>query len=222
VIKISHQAILEKLANAVVAGDREGCKALANEALKAGVDPYVAIMEGCSKGMEILSKKYDEGEAFVPEILVSADAMNDAIALLKPHMKVAKATTKGKVALGVCEGDVHDIGKNIVKIMLDAAGYEIIDLGPSVPVKAFVETVREKKPDVLGISALMTMTMTGMEEVIVALKDCQLRDSVKVIVGGGPISNEYAEKIGADGFGDNGPDAVKLVGKIMAEKGGTA
>jgi corrinoid protein of di/trimethylamine methyltransferase len=222
VITISHQVILDRLANAVVAGDREGCKRIANEALKAGVDPYVAIMQGCSKGMEILSKKYDEGEAFVPEILVSADAMNDAIAILKPHMKVDKATTKGKVALGVCEGDVHDIGKNIVKIMLDAAGYEIIDLGASVPVKKFVETVREKKPDIVGISALMTMTMTGMEEVIVALKDCQLRDNVKVIVGGGPISNEYAEKIGADGYGDNGPDAVKLVGRIMEAKGGKA
>jgi len=219
VIRISHQAILEKLAKAVVDGDREACKNVANEALAAGVDPYVAIMEGCSKGMETLSKKYDEGEAFVPEILVSADAMNDAIAILKPHIKVTKASTKGKVALGVCEGDVHDIGKNIVKIMLDAAGYEIIDLGPSVPVKTFVDTVREKKPDIVGISALMTMTMTGMEEVIAALADCQLRDSVKVIVGGGPISNEYEEKIGADGFGRNGPDAVKLVAKILEAKG---
>jgi corrinoid protein of di/trimethylamine methyltransferase len=220
--KMSKNEILERLTNAVVEGNMEASKKFANEALRTGIDPYVAIMEGCSKGMERLSKKYDEGEAFVPEILIAADAMNAAIAILKPHMKVEKTTHKGKVALGVCEGDVHDIGKNIVKIMLDAAGYEIIDLGPSVPVKVFVETVREKKPDVLGISALMTMTMTGMGEVIAALKDSQLRDAVKVIVGGGPVSNEYAERIGADGFGDNGPDAVKLVGRIMAAKEGTA
>ncbi len=217
-IKISHQEILDKLANAVVIGDPEACKRLANEALSAGVDPYVAIMEGCSKGMAILSKRYDEGESFVPDILVSADAMNDAIAILKPHMKTEKATTKGKIILGVCEGDIHDIGKNIVKILLDAAGYEIVDLGASIPVKKFVETVREQKPDILGISALMTFTMMGMPEIIEALKDSQLRDSVKVIVGGGPISAMFAEKIGADGFGANGPEAVKLVAKILSEK----
>jgi corrinoid protein of di/trimethylamine methyltransferase len=217
---MSQKEILEKLTNAVVAGDRDACAGLANEALKAGVDPYVAIMEGCSKGMEVLSKRYDTGEAFVPDILVAADAMNEAIAILKPHMKVEKATTKGKVALGVCEGDIHDIGKNIVKILLDAAGYEIIDLGPSVPVKTFVDTVREKKPEVLGISALMTFTMFGMPEVIDALKDAQLRDSVKVIVGGGPISAMFAEKIGADGYGNNGPEAVRLVGRLLGEKGG--
>ncbi len=217
---MSQKEILEKLTNAVVAGDRDACAGLANEALKAGVDPYVAIMEGCSKGMEVLSKRYDTGEAFVPDILVAADAMNEAIAILKSHMKVEKATTKGKVALGVCEGDIHDIGKNIVKILLDAAGYEIIDLGPSVPVKTFVDTVREKKPEVLGISALMTFTMFGMPEVIDALKDAQLRDSVKVIVGGGPISAMFAEKIGADGYGNNGPEAVRLVGRLLGEKGG--
>jgi methanogenic corrinoid protein MtbC1 len=103
--------------------------------------------------------------------------------------------------------------------MLDAAGYEIIDLGNSVPVATFIDTVREKKPDIVGISALMTMTMTGMQEVIEALVSCKLRDTVKVIVGGGPISSEYAEKIGADGFGDNGPEAVKLVGRMLEGKG---
>jgi corrinoid protein of di/trimethylamine methyltransferase len=177
-------------------------------------------MEGCSKGMEILSKKYDEGEAYVPDILTSAEAMNDAIAILKPHMKVAKATTKGKIVLGVTEGDIHDIGKNIVKILLDAAGYEIIDLGASVPTKKFVETVREQKPDIVGVSALMTFTMMGMPEIIESLKECQLRDTVKVIVGGGPISSMFAEKIGADGYGANGPEAVKLVARILGEKEG--
>jgi corrinoid protein of di/trimethylamine methyltransferase len=216
---MSQQEILEKLTKAVVDGDPDACKRLANEALKAGIDPYVAIMEGCSKGMAILSTMYDKGEAFVPDILVSADAMNDAIAILKPHMKVEKAAVKGKIVLGVCEGDIHDIGKNIVKILLDAAGYEITDLGASVPTKKFIETVREQKPDVVGISALMTFTMFGMPEIIEALKDAQLRDSVKVIVGGGPISAMFAEKIGADGFGANGPEAVKLVGKILSEKG---
>ncbi|MDD1776071.1 MAG: corrinoid protein [Candidatus Methanomethylicus sp.] len=216
---MSQSEILEKLTNAVVAGDPEACKKLANDALSAGIDPYVAIMEGCSKGMEILSKMYDKGEAFVPDILVAADAMNEAIAILKPHMKVEKATAKGKIVLGVCEGDIHDIGKNIVKILMDAAGYEIIDLGASVPTKKFVETVREQKPDIVGISALMTFTMFGMPEIIEALKDSQLRDTVKVIVGGGPISASFAEKIGADGFGANGPEAVRLVGTLLSERG---
>jgi corrinoid protein of di/trimethylamine methyltransferase len=211
---MSQKEILEKLTNAVVAGDQDACKKLANEALSAGIDPYVAIMEGCSKGMEILSKMYDKGEAFVPDILTSADAMNDAIEILKPHMKIEMATTKGKIVLGVCEGDIHDIGKNIVKIMLDAAGFQIIDLGASVPTKKFVETVRNEKPDVLGVSALMTFTMMGMPEIIEALKDSQLRDSVKVMVGGGPISAMFAEKIGADAYGATAPEAVKLAIKF--------
>jgi corrinoid protein of di/trimethylamine methyltransferase len=217
---MSQREILEKLANAVVAGDADACKRVANEALSAGIDPYVAIMEGCSAGMAILSKMYDKGEAYVPDILTSAEAMNGAIAILKPHMKVAKAETKGKIVLGVTEGDIHDIGKNIVKILLDAAGYEIIDLGASVPTKKFIEAIREQKPDIVGLSALMTFTMFGMPEIIEALKDAQLRDTVKVIVGGGPISAMFAEKIGADGYGANGPEAVKLVGKILSEKGG--
>jgi len=120
--------------------------------------------------------------------------------------------------VGVTEGDIHDIGKNIVKIMLDAAGFHIIDLGASVPTKKFIETVRDEKPDILALSALMTFTMMGMPEIIEALKDSKLRDTVKVMIGGGPISAMFAEKIGADGFGATGPDAVKMATKLM-EKG---
>ncbi len=215
---MSDTNILKGLTDAVVAGDTESAVRLANDALKAGVDPYRAIMEGCSKGMEALSKMYDEGEAYVPEILVSADAMNAAIAVLKPHIKVQGAKSTGKVVLGVCEGDVHDIGKNIVKIMLDAADFQGVDLGYSVSAKRFVEAVREEKPDIVGVSALMTMTMMGMQEVVEALKESGLRDRVKVIVGGGPVSAEFAEKVGADGFGDNAPEAVRLAERIMAGK----
>lgn len=210
--------ILKGLTDAVVAGDTDGAVRLANNALKAGIDPYKAIMEGCSKGMEVLSALYDKGEAYVPEILVSADAMNAAIAILKPHIKVQGTKATGKIVLGVCEGDVHDIGKNIVKIMLDAAGFQVIDLGYSVSAKQFVEAVRKENPDIVGASALMTMTMMGMQEIVEALKDGGFRDKVKVIVGGGPLSPEFAEKIGADGFGDNGPEAVRLAEKIMSEK----
>jgi corrinoid protein of di/trimethylamine methyltransferase len=210
--------ILKGLADAVVAGDKDRAVSFANDALKAGIDPYRAIMGGCSKGMEVLSDLYDKGEAFVPEILVSADAMNAAIAILKPHIRVEGIKATGKIVLGVCEGDVHDIGKNIVKIMLDAAGFRVVDLGYSVSAKQFVEAVRKESPDIVGVSALMTMTMMGMQEIVEALRDSGLRDSVKVIVGGGPLSPEFAERIGADGFGDNGPEAVKLVEKLMAEK----
>jgi len=215
---LSDANILNGLADAVVAGDTEGAVRLANDALKSGVDPYRAIMEGCSKGMEILSRKYDEGDAYVPEILVSADAMNAAIAVLKPHIKVQGTKTSGKVVLGVCEGDVHDIGKNIVKIMLDAADFKVVDLGYSVSAKQFVEAVRKEQPDIVGISALMTMTMMGMQEVVEALRESGLRDGVKVIVGGGPVSAEFAEKIGADGFGDNAPEAVRLAERVMTDK----
>jgi len=217
---MSQQEILEKLTNAVVAGDGEACKKAANEALSAGLDPYTALMEGCAKGMEVMSKRYDNGEAFVPEILLSADAMNGAIEILKPHVKFDKSRVPGKVVIGVMEGDVHDIGKNIVRILLEVVGFTVVDLGRDVPGNQFVDTIREEKPDIVALSALMTTSMMGMPELVGLLAQSRMRADVKVIIGGGPITPEFAEKIGADGYGKNAPEAVRVCNKIMQAKKG--
>ncbi|MBC7120286.1 MAG: corrinoid protein [Candidatus Methanosuratus sp.] len=219
---MSEKEILEGLTKAVVAGDGEACIKYSHEVLKAGIDPYKALMEGCAKGMEEMSKRYDNGEAFVPEILLSADAMSQAIDILKPHIKVDKSKVPGKVVIGVMEGDVHDIGKNIVRILLEVAGYTVIDMGRDVPMNQFVETIRDEKPDIVALSALMTTSMMGMPELMDLLTQARLRADVSVIIGGGPVTTEFAEKIGADGYGANAPEAVRVCDKIMQAKRGVA
>lgn len=212
---MSEEEILKGLADAVVNGDAAACEKFAKEALNAGVDPYKALMEGCAKGMDIMSDKYECREAFVPDILLSAQAIYKAIDILKPHIKMEATETPGKVVLGVVEGDIHDIGKNIVKILLDVAGFEIIDLGRDVRLKQFIEKVREEKPDILGMSALMSTSMIGMPHVLEMLQDAGVREDLMVMVGGGPLSSAYAEEIGAEGYAENAPQAVKLAGELV-------
>ncbi len=205
------------MCDAVVEGEVETCAKAAKDALDAGLDAYETLKEGCAKGMAIMSDKYEKREAFVPEILASAEAMYAAIDILKPYIKVPPTVVPGKIILGVCEGDIHDIGKNIIKIFLEIAGNTVIDLGRDVRLKAFIEKVREEKPDILAMSALMTTSMLGMPDTIELLKDAGLRDGVKVIIGGAPISDAFAEKIGADGYGKDAPAALKTVEGLIKE-----
>jgi len=210
----SKDELLEQLSNAVIEGDEDLCAELAQKALDAGIDPYEAIMQGCNKGMEIVSNKYECKEMFVPEILLSADAMYAALDLLRPHLKVdADAKATGKVVIGVAEGDIHDIGKNLVLMMLDVAGYEIIDVGRDVPVDKFVDAAAEADADIVAMSALMTTSMVRMEPVIQGLKEKNLK--AKVIIGGAPISKQYADKIGADGYGKDAVEAVRVVNDMV-------
>ncbi len=211
---------MDSLTNAVVAGDGDACAKFARLVLEAGINPYKALMEGCARGMEVMSERYDKGEVFVPEILLSADAMNQAIEILKPYVKVDKSKVPGKVVLGVVEGDVHDIGKNIVKILLEVAGYTVIDLGKDVQGIKFVETIIAERPDIVGLSALMTTSMMGMPELMRLFAQSRIRDNISVIIGGGPVTREFAEKIGADGYGANAPEAVRVCDKIMHDKRG--
>jgi len=219
-MEISEKEILDSLTNAVVAGDGDACAKFARLVLEAGINPYKALMEGCARGMEVMSERYDKGEVFVPEILLSADAMNQAIEILKPYVKVDKSKVPGKVVLGVVEGDVHDIGKNIVKILLEVAGYTVIDLGKDVQGIKFVETIIAERPDIVGLSALMTTSMMGMPELMRLFAQSRIRDNISVIIGGGPVTREFAEKIGADGYGANAPEAVRVCDKIMHDKRG--
>ncbi len=219
-MEYSEKEILDSLTKAVVAGDGDACAKFARVVLEMGVNPYKALMEGCARGMEVMSERYDKGEVFVPEILLSADAMNQAIEILKPYVKVDKSKVPGKVVLGVVEGDVHDIGKNIVKILLEVAGYTVIDLGKDVQGIKFVDTIIAERPDIVGLSALMTTSMMGMPELMRLFAQSRVREGISVIIGGGPVTKEFAEKIGADGYGTNAPEAVRVCDKIMHDKRG--
>lgn len=207
--------ILSGLAAAVVEMDEDRAVALAEEALAVGLDPYEAITEGLAKGMDVVSVKYDEEEYFVPEILLCSDAMYAGIEVLKPHLRADQVGTMGRVVIGVIEGDTHDIGKNIVRIMLEAAGFEMHDLGRNVPIARFVEKAREVDADLVALSTLMSTTRDGMRRVVEELRAAGLRDDVKVMIGGPPVSWKYSREIGADAYGGNAAEAVRIARELM-------
>lgn len=169
------------------------------------------IAEGLTAGMEIVGEKFNAKEYYVPDMLASAEAVSSAMDILKPHLEAADLAAKGKFAIVTVKGDIHDIGKNIVAILLKGAGYEVVDLGIDVPTDRIVDYVREKKPDYLGLSALLTTTMLVMGDIIEALKAAGLRDSVKVLIGGAAVSEEFAREIGADAYCADGFEAVRIL-----------
>jgi len=207
--------MLEELKRAVLSGDDERAAELTKKALEEGIEPGKVLNEALIPAMEIVGREYEEGERYVPEMLISAEAMKAAMEVLRPRLMETGVRLKGKVVIGTVEGDLHDIGKNLVAMMLEGAGFEVIDLGVEVTAERFVQAVREHKPDVLGMSALLTTTMIHMPEVIEALKEAGLREEVKVIVGGAPVTQEYAEKIGADGYAPDAANAVAVVKKLL-------
>ena len=207
--------LLDSLAAAVIEMDEVRAVDLAHEALAAGIDPYAAISEGLSRGMAVVSEKYDNEEYFVPEILLCSDAMYAAIAVLKPHVAVDSPSSVGKIVIGVIEGDTHDIGKNIVKIMLDAAGFEMHDLGRDVAVARFIEEAQAQAADIIAISTLMSTTREGMGRVVEGLKQAGVRDEFKVLIGGPPVSPAYCKEIGADAYGANPSDAIRIAGELI-------
>jgi corrinoid protein of di/trimethylamine methyltransferase len=215
---LSKEEILKKLAECVVNGEEDECEKWAKEALEAGIDAYEAIMGGCAEGMKIVSRKYEEGEYYVPEILLSASAMYRAVDVLKPHIKVERLAAPGTVVLGVVEGDIHDIGKNLVKTMLEAAGFKVVDLGKDVSPDRFVEAVREHGADVIGMSALMTTTMPEMKKVIEKLEEAGLRSKVSIVIGGAPTSIDYAQQIGADSWAKDASAAIPEVQKLISQR----
>jgi corrinoid protein of di/trimethylamine methyltransferase len=211
---MSKEDILSRLADAVVTGDEEACRKGAKEALEAGVDPYVAIMDGCTAGMMVVSEKYEKKEMFVPEIMISAEAMYGAIEVLRPHLKAEEAAVKGTVVLGVCEGDIHDIGKSLLKIMLDVSGFKVVDLGRNVILNRFVDSAKENNAQVIAMSALMTTSMLGMEVVIKMLEKQGLRDKIKTIIGGAAVGTAYAEQIGADAYEEDAARGAKRIATL--------
>ena len=209
--------MLEELKQAVLEGDTEKAVQLTERALSEGVDAGKILNEALVAAMDIVGKEYERGDRYVPEMLISAEAMKAAMEVLRPKLVEAGVKARGKVVIGTVEGDLHDIGKNLVAMMLEGAGFEVTDLGTEVTAEKFVQAVKEHRPDILGMSALLTTTMVHMPEVIEALKKEGLRDGIKVMVGGAPVTQEYAEKIGADGYAPDAASAVKLAKRLFGE-----
>lgn len=204
------ERLFEELALAVLEMEEEKTISLSKEALEEGIDPVDIIEKGLSEGMTRAGELFEEEEYFVPELLMCADAMNAGIDFIRPHIKIDANTVRKKAIIGVIEGDTHDIGKNLVKLMMDNAGFEMIDLGRDIPAQQFVDRAKEVEADLICISSLMTTTMDNMAEVIQRLETEGIRGKFKVMVGGGPISSAFAKDIGADGYSANAAEAVRL------------
>ena len=188
-----------------------GVVELTQKALDENISLEVIIMQGLTAGMQVVGEKYDKKEYFIPDMLASAEAVGEAMDILKPYLEASDVETKGKFIIATVKGDIHDIGKNIVAILLRGAGYEVNDLGIDVSKEKIVGVIREDKPDFLGLSALLTTTMLVMGEIIEALKENGLRDNVKVLIGGAAVSDDYAKEIGADSYCVDGFDAIKVL-----------
>ena len=201
----------------VIDGDPEAAAELATKALAAGVDPLAAIDEGYVPGMQHVGEEFRCGEMFLPDMMLAARAMQKGISILEPTMLAQSAQRRvlGRVVIGTAKGDIHEIGKNLVGMMLTASGFEVHDLGVDVAPERFVEKVREVGANVVGISALLTTTMVGQRAVIAALVNAGLRDSVKVVVGGAPVTRAWADEIGADGYGEDAVGAVTVTRALV-------
>jgi len=205
---------LREIEDAVVRGDAPGVVALVQRAVAEGVEPLAIVAEHLVPAMAEVGARFEREEFFVPEILMSSSAMQSGMGVLKPLMAGQEAVTAHRVVIGTVQSDIHDLGKNLVAIMLGGAGFEVEDLGCDVAPEKFVEAVRQKKPHILGMSALMTTTMTAMRDTIDALAEADLRGRVKVMVGGAPLTQAYCDEIGADAYAPDAWSAVKLAKKL--------
>ena len=208
--------IYEQLSTALLEGDAEKTPKLVQKALKEGLAPKDVLDNGLVVGMNEVGVRFKAGDMFVPEVLMSADAMQSALQVLRPALVASGAKLIGKIVLGTVKGDLHDIGKNLVGMMCEGAGFEVIDLGFNVDPEKFLEAVTKHQPDIIGMSALLTTTMRAMALTIKALEEAGLRDRVKIMVGGAPVDAAFAQRIGADGYGSNGPAGSELAKKLVS------
>ena len=209
-------ADLQALAQAVIDGDRDQVQQIAQEALNEGVGPEQIVNEGLIAGMDVVGKKFKNNEFYVPEVLIAARAMHAGMDILKPLLAESGVKPKGTVLIGTVKGDLHDIGKNLVAMMLEGGGFEVVDLEVDVAPEAYAEAIEEHAPDVVALSALLTTTMPSMKDTIDALSAAGVRDQVKVIIGGAPVTQAYADEIGADGYAPDAASAVDLVSGLVA------
>ena len=209
-------AEFEKLYDAILNGDHKAAAALTGQALAEGANPSDLIAKSMMPAMEEAGRRFECEEYFVPELLLAARAMKAALGLLRPLLAASGAKGAGRVAVGTVKGDLHDIGKNIVASMLEGSGFEVIDLGSDVAPEKFVAAVEERKPQIVCMSALLTVTMPAMKTTIDALTAAGLRGAVKVLIGGAPVTQQYAREIGADGYSENASGAVGVVRGLLA------
>jgi len=206
---------LNVLYESIVNGKLETAVAITNEAIAEGINPQEIINDYMIKGMEEMGQRFQDGRAYVPNLLMSARAMKGSLDLLKPLLKGDTSSSMGKVVIGTVKGDLHDIGKNLVASMLEGCGFEVINLGVDVSSEKFVEAVKEHQADIICMSALLTTTMNYMKEVVTAVENAGLKNQVKIMVGGAPLSKTFANQIGADGYSDNANSAVQTAKELM-------
>jgi 5-methyltetrahydrofolate--homocysteine methyltransferase len=206
---------LEPIYQAVLDGDAKGAEAAVKAALAANVPAEDILKKACIPAMGEVGRLFEEGEKFVPEMLISARAMQTAVKLLKPLLVQANVQSAGKIVMGTVQGDLHDIGKNLVGMMMEGSGFEVVDLGTDVMPAKFVDAIRQHKPQVMGMSALLTTTMPAMKKCIEAIKEAGLRDQVKILIGGAPVTQAYADQIGADGYAPDASSAARAAKTLL-------
>lgn len=206
---------LKQLQDLVVVGRRKEVTETTQKLIDEGIKPEKILYEGLLPGMAVVGERFESGEYFIPEMLLAARSLNAGLDLLRPLLTDSEMKPTGKVVLGTVKGDIHDIGKNLVAVMMQGAGFEVIDAGVDVPPEKFVELIREHQPDIVGLSALLTTTMPSMEDTLEVFKSEKIRDKVKVLIGGAPVTQEYANRIGADGFGRNATVAAQVAVKLV-------
>jgi 5-methyltetrahydrofolate--homocysteine methyltransferase len=209
--------LYERISTAILEGDEEKAPKLVNRALKQGLSPKEIMDNGLLVGMGEVGKRFKAGDMFVPEVLMSAEAMQASMEILRPQLVESGVKLVGKVLLGTVKGDLHDIGKNLVAMMCEGAGFEVVDIGFNADPVKFVQAIKEHKPNVVGMSAMLTTTMRAMGHTIRAIEEAGLRDQIKVMVGGAPVDAEFAKRIGADGYGSNAPAGSDLALKFVGE-----
>ncbi|MBA7486114.1 Methionine synthase [subsurface metagenome] len=209
---VSYNALVE----GVIKGDASVIETEVNKALNEGVSAQDILAKGLISGMNVVGERFKDGDMFLPEVLMSARAMHRGLGIVRPLLAKSGQSSQGKIVMGTVEGDIHDIGKKIVSFLFQGNGFDVIDLGIDLKAEVFIQAIEEHKPDILGMSALLTTTMLNMGKVIELLEEKGLREKIKVIVGGAPVSEEFAKSIGADGYAPEAASAVELVKKLIA------
>ncbi|MHB8077063.1 cobalamin B12-binding domain-containing protein [Desulfosporosinus fructosivorans] len=206
------------LAQSVIEGQRDQVKDQVTSLIAAGNSPLEIVNEGLIAGMNVVGVRFKAGDMYVPEVLMAAKSMSGGLEIVRPLIAEADQKSKGKILLGTVKGDLHDIGKNLVGMLIESGGLEVINMGVDVSAEDFIDAIIEHEPDILALSALLTTTMPAMQDIIELLEEEELRDKVKVIIGGAPVSREYADTIGADGYAPDAGSAVELCKQLLASK----
>lgn len=217
---MSKKQFMENIVKLIINGDQDKIQESARDALKANIDPLEVVELGLSKGMAIVGESFEQGESYLPELLMAAATFKAAMEILMPEIEAQnkEIPKAGTVLIGTVKGDVHNLGKNIVSIVLETNGFSVVDIGVDVPSLNFIEEARKVKADVIALSSLMTTTMPAQKEIIEILEEKNLRNEYFVIVGGGPVSQQWADEIGADGFGKTAVDAVDLIKRLLSQR----